>query len=65
MKRTIVFAGVRDELVRTCEAAACPPNAELVRPADAAVRALWDSRVELFVSVLAVLHAQEMLIVAN
>lgn len=60
-----IIARVRDELGRACEAVTCPPPAELERLADAAVRELWDSRVKVFVTVLAVREAREMLVVGR
>lgn len=58
-----IIARVRDELGRVCEVATCPSAGELDRLADAAVRGLWDSRVKVFVPVLAVREAREMLVV--
>src|SRR5262245_8547651 len=59
-----VMARVRSEVKRDCEAGRfdpCPPADAVDRVVNVAVTELWDSRVKIFVSLLALREARERL----
>jgi hypothetical protein len=56
-----IIAQVRRTLAVDCAAVSCAAGADLDRVAEAAVRRLWDGRVKVFVPVLALREAREVL----
>jgi len=60
-----IVARVRVELERLAAGLPTPPNADPARLADETVRRLWDSRVRVFVPVLALREARERLLAGS
>jgi hypothetical protein len=56
-----IIAQVRRTLAVDCAAVSCAAGADLDRVAEAAVRRLWDGQVKVFVPVLALREAREVL----